>query len=228
VKGLFVLLYAAVVGPGVYTPLFPAGGEREIPVDAFLLARRQVTNAEFLAFVEREPRWRRDRVRRMFADEGYLAHWAGATDLGAGADPRSPVVNVSWFAAKAYCEHVGGRLPTEAEWELAAVGPSSDEILAWYARPARGPLRPAGSGPANRWGVRDLHGLVWEWVYDFGATMVAGDDRERGDGGRFCGFGGLDARDPRDYATFMRLAMRNSLSGHFTTASLGFRCARDL
>ena len=62
----------------------------------------------------------RDRVPRVFADDGYLSHWASPMGLGADVDDRQPVVRVSWFAAKAYCAARGARLPTEAEWEMAA------------------------------------------------------------------------------------------------------------
>ena len=91
-------------------------------------------------------------------------------------------------------------------------------------------LPAVGQGEANAWGVHDLHGLVWEWVYDFGAALVASDDRERGDADRdkYCGAGAALARDPRQYATFMRLAFRSSLQARYTTANLGFRCAADL
>ena len=64
---------------------------------------------------------------------------------------------------------------------------------------------------------------------DFNSTLVSGDAREGGDADRmkFCGSGALAAVDKGDYATFMRVAMRSSLSATYTTGSLGFRCARD-
>lgn len=163
-------------------------------VAAFALDVRPVTNAEFLAFVRREPAWRRDSVKRVHADPGYLSHWASPDALGSPASdnrPDQPVTRVSWYAAKAYCHARGRRLPSEVEWELAAAASETEldaradpafqrRILAWYAQPASRLLGLAGGGVANRYGVRDLHGLVWEWVYDFNNTMVTGDNRERG------------------------------------------------
>ena len=226
---------------GIYRPLFAASAaEAEVPVEAFLLAKEPTTNADFLEQVRERPEWRRDQVSRLFADEGYLGHWAGPLSLG-GASPRAPVTNVSWFAARAYCEAVGGRLPTNLEWErAAAASPTradgrkdrawSRAILDWYARPSRGPERDVGLDPANFWGIHDLHGLVWEWVLDFNSTLVTSDSRNTGntDKGAFCGAGALGARDPEDYASFMRTAFLSSLEARRVVRHLGFRCAKDV
>lgn len=232
----------ARVGPGVYRPLYPPTPEQaELEVPAFLLDRRPATNAEFLRFVRGHPRWQRQVVPTLFADEGYLSHWAGPLQLGPAAKPEQPVTRVSWFAAAAFCESRGARLPTVAEWELAAAADETrrdasrdpaqrERILSWYSRPTPAVLPPAGSGPANVWGVRGLHGLVWEWVEDFNSELVSSDNREQGgaDRSRFCGAAALSAREKEDYAAFMRIAFRSSLQGRSTTPNLGLRCARDL
>lgn len=232
----------ARVGPGVYRPLYPpTDAEKEIAMGAFLLDRRPVTNAEFLTFVQKNPKWRRGRISRLFADERYLSHWAGPTGLGPKADPEQPATFVSWFAAQAYCEAEGKRLPSEDEWELAASAGETkpdakddpawrQRILEWYAKPAGGRLEKVGAFPPNYWGVYDLHGLVWEWVLDFNASLVSGDAREGGDAEkmRFCGAGALKAADKSRYADFMRIAFRSSLEARYTVGHLGFRCARDL
>lgn len=232
----------AVVGPGTYRPVFPTSpGEASVAVPGFQLDVVPVTNGEFLAFVKANPAWQRGRVKAVRADVDYLGHWAGPLTLGPKAPAKAPVVRVSWFAAKAYCAWRGGRLPTEREWELAAQASATaldgtteegwqERILAWYAAQTPAVLPAVGGGEPNVWGVRDLHGLVWEWVYDFGAALVASDDRERGDADRdkYCGAGAALARDPRQYATFMRLAFRSSLQARYTTANLGFRCAAEL
>jgi formylglycine-generating enzyme required for sulfatase activity len=232
----------AFVGAGTYRPLYPASpSEREVAVKAFFLDRKPVTNREFLAFVQKNPEWRRDRVKRLFADESYLAHWLTADALGKVARPKAPVTHVSWFSARAYCAARGARLPNEREWELAALASetkpdaSSDpdfveRILAFYAEPASSTLRDVGRRKPNFWGIFDLHGLVWEWIDDYGASLVALDSREKGEVDRnlFCGASGADAQNPSDYAAFMRIAFRSSLEAPYTTARLGFRCAKDL
>jgi formylglycine-generating enzyme required for sulfatase activity len=230
------------VGPGVYEPLYAASpAERKVPVKVFFLDRRPVTNADFLGFVRAHPAWRRDRVKRILADDGYLAHWQSDEALGSNVRPMTPVTRVSWFAAKAYCTARGARLPEEREWELAALASETGadgrndarwlaRILGFYAEPASSPLRDVGAAKPNFWGLHDMHGLIWEWVYDFGASLVAADSREKGDGAqnRFCGASGADAQNPGDYASFMRVAFRSSLQASFTTTRLGFRCAADV
>lgn len=232
---------AAKVGPGVYRPVYPPSPEEtELEVRPFLLDRTPVTNAQYLAFVRKNTRWQKGQVPRLFVDDDYLKLWAGPDRLGSAVRPDAPVVHVSWFAAKAYCEAQGARLPTEAEWEFAAGASETEQdarkdplflarILSWYSKPTPAQLPRVAQGQANYWGVHDLHGLVWEWVLDFGNALVSGDSRESGDPDtlRFCGAGALTAKDRDDYASFMRIAFRSSLQPAYTTAGLGFRCARS-
>lgn len=228
------------VGPGVWRPVFPpAEGQEEVAVGRFLLDATPVTNADFLAFVRAQPAWGRDRVSRLLADERYLSHWAGPDSLGT-AGPREPVTRVSWYAARAYCAWRGARLPTVAEWELAAAAdetrPDASQdpafrarILAWYSEPDEGRPAEVGQGAPNWWGVHDLHGLVWEWTEDWNSVLVSVDNREQkgADTLLFCGAGALEATERGDYAAFMRVANRSSLEAHYTTSTLGFRCASD-
>jgi formylglycine-generating enzyme len=210
-------------------------------IDEFLLARRTVTNRQFLEFVTARPEWRRGSVLPLFADENYLAHWAGTLELGEAANAEQPVTNVSWFAARAYCESDGGRLPTWHEWEYVAAADETvkdgranpewrQRILSWYGETGGKPLPKVGGRPPNAWGVQDMHGLVWEWVDDFNAMLVSADNREQGgaDKIKFCGAAAASMEDKENYAVLMRTAMLSSLSGAATTRNLGFRCAYDL
>jgi sulfatase modifying factor 1 len=228
---------AVAVPGGSYVPLF--GATNPVPVAAFELDRHPVTNREFLEFVTAHPEWRRSEVTRLFAERGYLAHWAGDLDLG-DIDPESPVTRVSWFAATAYAEAMGKRLPTLDEWEYVGAASETNingvedpgyaaRILAWYSRPARDELAAVGTTFTNAYGVADMHGLIWEWVADFNTSLVTGESRADAglDRQLFCGSGAAGATSFKDYAAFMRYAFRSSLKGNYCVGNLGFRCARD-
>ncbi|MFL5560175.1 MAG: formylglycine-generating enzyme family protein [Gemmatimonadaceae bacterium] len=231
----------ARIPAGSYQPLYGAIGAAPVAVDAFRLDREPVTRGEYLAFARAHPQWQRGAVRPNFAGEGYLSAWPGALDAGNATDLRRPVTEVSWFAAKAYCEWRGERLPTVDEWEYAAsasetrTGVARDprfirRLLALYAvRPNDGILPPVGSGFRNVYGVRDLHGLAWEWTLDFSDATASGRSHEAGSsaGGHMssCASAAIGAGDPTNYPAFMRYAFRSSLTGRSTARTLGFRCA---
>jgi len=108
----------------------------EVELRAYAIARRAVTNAEYRAFVEAGGYARRE----FWSDAGWamrerlaLTHpryWRrGAQDWSVRRFDRwtplaehEPVMHVSWHEAQAYCAWAGRRLPSEAEWERAAVG----------------------------------------------------------------------------------------------------------
>lgn len=227
------------VPAGRFEPFYTGSTGFPVDVAAFDMDEHAVTNAQFLSFVTANERWQRAHVAGLFADAQYLSHWASDTALGATARPRQPVTFVSWYAARAYCRAEGMRLPTEAEWELAARADATHEdahrdpafvarILDFYTRP-HAVLPDAGGGDPDLHGIRELHGLIWEWVDDFNASMVSADDRSRGDAqsSRFCGGASLGAEDVADYAAFMRYAFRSSLRASYAVHNLGFRCVRS-
>lgn len=226
---------------GEYQPLYAKAADKR-KVGSYLLGLKQVTNAEFLEFVRENPQWQKSKVSPAEADINYLRHWAGDLDLGpqGNAMRDAPVTHVSWFAARAYCAARGLRLPTQDEWEFAAradatrVDASTDpaflrRLLEWYARPTPALLPPAREAEANVYGLRGMHGMVWEWVDDFNSAMIVGDSRGDGSLERrlFCGAGSLLTADVSNYAAYMRYAMRSSLRGEYCVASLGFRVARS-
>lgn len=223
---------------GTYTPFYPVEGEAPAEVAPFLLDVVPVTNAQFLDFVREHPTWRRSKVSPLFAEDAYLSNWAGDLEPGDAAPLAAPATFVSWFAADAYCRAQTKRLPSEAEWEMAAAPPILDpaekaeterRVLAFYARP-RGSLPNAGVTPPNAYGVRDLHGVIWEWVEDFNASLAASDNRSDRDRKleEVCGGSSVGASDTENYPTFMRIALRSSLQATYALHHLGFRCARSL
>jgi len=230
----------AAIPAGAYEPLYRAPGEARIAVAAFAIDREPVTAGAFLAFVRTHPAWRRDVLRPVFAERGYLGDWPAPLDAG---DPRRPVTAVSWFAARAYCAASGRRLPTVDEWEYVAAASETARdatrdpafvrrLLALYA--SRRTDGPAAPGFRNAYGVRGLHGGPWEWTLDFNSVLVADDSRALGAGGDerdhglFCASAAIGATDPSNYPAFLRYAFRAGLSGRTTARTLGFRCAIDL
>nr|WP_205964823.1 formylglycine-generating enzyme family protein [Ramlibacter agri] len=225
---------------GRFESVLPQGAVPTLstPVDVqpFAMRALPVTVAEFAAFVQAHPEWRRGEAPSVLADARYLLQWQTPVDPGLRAD--MPVTEVSWFAARAFCEEEGGRLPTWLEWEYAAAADASRadarrdpawtrRILGWYEKPGGEALASVG-GEANLWGVRDLHGLVWEWVDDFNALFIAGDSRTQGDPDllKFCGAGAINIIDRDSYAVLMRIALLSSLNAADSTSTLGFRCVR--
>lgn len=94
------------VHAATYVPFYRASDGGTVSVSDFDLDVDPVTNEEFASFVAASPRWSRDRVPALFADDRYLSHWPNAAGP-AGADRTRPVTYVSWFAASAYCRWAG-------------------------------------------------------------------------------------------------------------------------
>ena len=122
----------------------------------FHMLQTEVTNAQYEA-------WRSDHKRE-----------SGCPDNDC------PAVRVSWTSARSYCASVGGRLPTEAEWEYAARAGSEGEYgrgqdgeitadnlgeYAWFGEGSAGSTHPTRAKKPNAWGLYDMHGNVAEWCW---------------------------------------------------------------
>ena len=157
----------------------------EVYTDAFYMDEHEVTHAQFKKFLEANPQWRKDRIDSKYVGnkEYYLRDWNGMnypTD-----EDDHPVVYVSWYAAAAYAQWVGAKLPTEAQWEKAARGSLVGKRYPWgdtithddanYSgtggRDRWDGISPVKSFPANGYGLYDMAGNVCEWCadeYDWG------------------------------------------------------------
>ena len=147
-------------------------------VDTFYMDVYEVTNAQYKKFIDTNPQWQkghwwqRDRIKRRFHNGNYLKDWDGNNYPDGKADHP---VQVSWYAAMAYAQWAGKRLPTEAEWEKAARGglvgkkyPWGDSIDANRANYGGivGDTTPVGTYPANGYGLYDMTGNMFEWYLD--------------------------------------------------------------
>ena len=142
-------------------------------VNAFYMDKYEVTNAQFKAFVDANPQWGKDRIPRNYHDGYYLLHWIG--NSYPSVEGNHPVVNVSWYAAMAYAQWAGKRLPTEAEWEKAARGGLVGKEYSWGngidSSKANynwnvGNTAPVGEYAPNGYGLHDMAGNVWELCLD--------------------------------------------------------------
>ena len=223
---------------GEYQPFY---GEDStlVKVENFLLDERPVTNAEFLDFVKKNPKWKRSNIKAIFTDDTYLKDWQDDETLPKDADPNAAVTYVSWFAAKAYAKSAGKRLPTLDEWEYVAMADEesanardkptySAHLINLYNEKDRQKHQVKISAP-NYYGIYNMFDLVWEWTDDFNSIMTTSDSRtaEFDDKGLFCASAATSTTDVLNYASFMRYAFRSSLKANYTVGNLGFRCAKD-
>jgi formylglycine-generating enzyme len=194
---------------GTYRPLY---GTTTAKVEAFRIDRDPVTREDYLGWLDRN----------------------------SGEKARRPMTNVTWQEAKTYCAAQGGRLPTLAEWEYVAAASRTSRnatadaafgqsLVSTYA--SRSASAVVDGAAVNAYGVRGLHDLVWEWVVDPNETLVSAHhahvhhDAKAGHD-MSCAGAALGAADPRDYAGFLRAAVRSGLTESTRMSSLGFRCAR--
>ena len=129
-----------------------------VHVDAFYISKYEITNQQFKKFVDANPEWGKGKVKKELGGALYLMYWHGDSYPPDRGD--HPVVFVSWFAAKAYCEWAGGRMPTEAEWERAARG-TDGRTYPWGSQWDR-----AKCNSASYWAKKDIPDFdAWKkWV----------------------------------------------------------------
>jgi serine/threonine-protein kinase len=140
-----------------------------------------------------------------------------------------PVEQVSWDAAQAYCQAIGGRLPTEADWEYAARaenarGQHGDlDRIAWYNDNSGGRTHQVAQKETNAWGLYDMLGNVWEWTADWYGSYAPGSavDPAGPASGQYRALRGGSWYDVSSYA---RVSYRYWLEPGNRYFSVGLRC----
>jgi hypothetical protein len=174
-------------------------------------------------------------ARTEVADQPFRDRAAGRKQIDAAAAKGLPATGVSWAAAKSYCEAIGGRLPTEAEWEYAAragtAGRYYDSLpaIAWYAENSEEGPHAVGEKMPNAFGLYDMLGNVSEWVLDryYNAYDETSDpiDVEQPLAGNASGVarGGSWVSDEKG----VRVSRRLEMPPDAEEPHIGFRCAVD-
>jgi len=183
--------------------------QHQVCLDGYYIDRYEVTQAEYERVVKKNP--------SVF-----------------NKCPNCPVEYVSWYEAKEYCEKIGKRLPSEAEWEFAARagtearyywGNSPDTAYVWYAANSGNRTHPVGQKRPNAKGLYDMLGNVREWCADKFSDNIYRMSAVRdplSSTGRFqVQRGGSWMDDARK----VRSAARGSDDPKTRDSMIGFRCA---
>jgi formylglycine-generating enzyme required for sulfatase activity len=160
--------------------------------------------------------------------------WLARSEVTDGQSTM-PQTAVTWAAAKAYCSRIGGRLPTEAEWEYAARAGSrsryygTPDAIAWFAANSDERAHPVATKTPNAFGLYDMLGNVSEWVvdryynaYDDSSDPLKPDQPLAGNASGVARGGSWTSE-----ATGVRVSRRLEVPPDATEPHIGFRCALD-
>lgn len=213
------------IGSNEHQPI--AVPKHPVTIASFYMDACEVSNKEYYTFC--------------MATGHNLPEFWGMDIYKSGLDyPDHPVVGVSHFNATEYAEWAGKRLPTEAEWEIAASGgmddisfPYGEEADHHFARfndqyAEKGPVK-RGSYPPNGYGLYDMSGNAWEWVSDWLSEEYYKESPEANPAGPSRGtFRVFRGGGWHSGAGCTAVHHRNALPSHWVDIAGGFRCAMDI
>jgi formylglycine-generating enzyme required for sulfatase activity len=227
--------------------------QQEIRLNGFYFDKYEVNVAQLAAFLNREERLIRGcngyacalTRLRVGATSYVIEDHIGEGDvqfLPMTGYTNHPANHVSWYGANAYCESVGARLPTEAEWEYAARGTDGrlypwgnqppDATRAVFASESYNDLLPVDALPdgASPFDVYGMAGSMWEWVADWYDGRYYEESPLFNPTGPESGLykvirGGAWPNNNR--ANRIRASNRNAATPDFISSAIGFRCAYD-
>jgi len=154
----------------------------EVEVGNFQISTYEITCSQYCAFLNKKNipgnGITGDKMYLDMLDSDCPIRYSGGQFVPEPGKGIHPVTEITWYGAQAFCEWMGGRLPTAAEWEYAAKGgkkgrdykySGGNDInqVAWYQDNARGNCHPVGEKKPNELGLYDMSGNAWEWCYDW-------------------------------------------------------------
>ena len=262
---------APVIIPEISTALIPAGTftmgspttevnrninetQHQVTISAFRMSKYEITNAQYATFLNAKGIGSNGLYTTgtyptqplIYASSGNFdwgLHYIGGQWMPVLGYENNPVIYVTWYGAAEYATYVGGRLPTEAEWEYACragtatpfnTGSCLTNLQAnyYWANPystctntlvnSPGKSQVVGTYSPNGYGLYDMHGNVYEWCSDwYGTYPTAAQTNPTGAAtGSYRVFRGGDYISA---ATWLRSAYRQNDSPAWNYGNLGFR-----
>ncbi len=205
-----------------------------VTLSEYKIQKYEVTNAQYKACVD----------TGTCSAPSSSASYTHSSYYGNATYDNYPVIYVDWNKASTYCGWIGGRLPTEAEWEKAARGPSPSENIYSWADTAPtcslanfkngsycvGDTTEVGSysSGASYYGAMDMAGNVWEWVNDWYSSSYYSSSPTTDPTGPTSGtYRVLRGGSWGDYPRRVRASNRYGYYPTYSYLQNGFRCAQD-
>ena len=247
-----LLIVLLISGSKSKTSVKPVIEWVKIPVGTFYMGSEEnvagIPNDETLHRVQMKP-FKMSKYEITFAQYDAFCDATGRQkpdDEGWGRGNR-PVINISWYDAKAFAEWMGCELPTEAQWEYACragtttpfnTGSNLTTEQANYNGNYpyenypkgifRGKTLPVGSFAPNAWGLYDMHGNVWEWCNDWYNGDYLKPAHWNSDNSKEGACKVIRGGSWNLYAKYCRSAYRNYIRPDFRFDYIGFRVVKPI